>query len=54
MFVYSYVYIFIVRNLEAKLPTIWTDGKSTATKKLKHGESQRGEDKGEKIRDGES
>ena len=36
-------------NLEAKLPTIWTDrkaqpGRSRATMKLGRGESQKGED----------
>ena len=30
--------------MEAKLPTIWTDGKGTARKKLGHEESQKGED----------
>ena len=32
-------------SLEAKLPTIWRDGKGTARKKLGRGESQKGEDK---------
>ena len=39
---------FIEGSLEAKLPTIWTDDdrwKSTARKKIRHGESQKGEDK---------
>ena len=52
-----YIYIYLskeVCRLEAKLPTIWTDGKaqpgrSRARKKLRHGESQKGKD-----RDGES
>ena len=40
----NYINIF-EGSLEAKLPTIWTDGKSTARKKLGRGESQKGEDK---------
>ena len=32
-------------SLEAKLPTIWRDGKGTARKKLRGEESQKGEDK---------
>ena len=37
-------------SLEAKLPTIWRDGNGTARKKLGRGESQKGEDKMEKVR----
>ena len=32
-------------SLEAKLPTIWTDGNAQAGKKIRHEESQKGEDK---------
>ena len=51
--------VIVEGSLEAKLPTIWTDGKeqpgrSRARKKLGRGESQKGKDKREKIRDGES
>ena len=39
------LYAFIEGSLEAKLPTIWTDGNGTVRKKLRHGESQKGADK---------
>ena len=39
--------------MEAKLPTIWKDEKGTARKKLGRGESQKGENKMEKIRNEE-
>ena len=47
---YSRIHIFdiydiIEGSLEAKLPTIWKDGKGAARKKLGHGEGPKGEDK---------
>ena len=46
VYIYGYHWTCLFKgSLEAKLPTIWTDGKGTARKKLGRGESQRGEDK---------
>ena len=39
--------------MEAKHPTIWTDGNRTARKKLRQGESQKGEDKRWRRSEGE-
>ena len=41
----SFKLYIIEGSLEAKLPTIWKDGKGTARKKLGRGESQKREDK---------
>ena len=43
VYIYGYHWTCLFKgSLEAKLPTIWTDGKGTARKKLGRGESQKG------------
>ena len=45
VYIYGYHWTCLFKgSLEAKLPTVWTDGKGTARKKLGHEESQKGED----------